>query len=335
MRGFCIVKAIRIHEDGGPDVLRYEEVPDPEPGPGEVLVSLRAASLNHLDIWVRKGLPSVPKPRILGADGAGLVAALGEGVDTFAVGDRVVINPGVPHGDRITVIGEHTDGTCCELKTIPATQLDTLIDTLTFEEGAAFPLTFETGYRMLVTKAGVREGEWVLIWGIGGGVALAAFEICRALGARTIVTSSSDDKLEKARALGADVAVNHVHGDVVQTVKDATGGRGADVVLETVGEATWERSLAAAGQDGRIVVCGATSGHSPPARLYRLWWKQLVVYGSTMGMPADFAGAYDLIRQGRARVHVDSTFPLAEAARAHERLESGAQFGKVVLAIPG
>jgi NADPH:quinone reductase-like Zn-dependent oxidoreductase len=334
MRGFCLVKAVRIHEDGGPDVLRYEDVADPAPAAGEVLVELRAASLNHLDIWVRKGLPSVPKPRILGADGAGVVAALGEGVDGFAVGDRVVVNPGIPHGSRITVIGEHTDGTYCELKSIPAAQLYPLDDALSFEEGAAFPLVFETAYRMLVTRAALQEGEWVLVWGIGGGVALAAFEIARALGARTIVTSSSPDKLARARELGADAAVDHSADDVVAAVKEATDGRGADVVVETVGEATWERSLAAASQEGRVTVCGATSGHSPPARLYRLWWKQLSVLGSTMGMPADFEGAYDLIRSGGARIHVDSTFPLSEAAAAHERLESGAQFGKVVLTIP-
>jgi NADPH:quinone reductase-like Zn-dependent oxidoreductase len=328
------VKAVRIHEDGGPEVLRYEDVPDPEPGPGEVLVALRAAGLNHLDVWVRKGLPSVPKPRILGADGAGVVVGLGEGADGFAPGDRVVINPGIPQDGRITVIGEHTDGTCCELKAIPAGQLYALDDALSFEKGAAFPLVFETAYRMLVTKANVQPGEWVLLWGIGGGVALAAFELCRALGAHTIVTSSSEEKLARALSLGADVAVNHATGDVVQAVKDATDGRGADVVVETVGEATWERSLAAAGPEGRVVVCGATTGHSPPARLYRLWWKQLVVYGSTMGMPSDFEGAYELIRAGRARVHVDSTYPLAEAARAHERLESGGQFGKIVLTIP-
>jgi NADPH:quinone reductase-like Zn-dependent oxidoreductase len=335
MRGFCLVKAVRIHEDGGPEILRYEDVEDPEAGPDEVLVALRAASLNHLDIWVRKGLPSVPKPRILGADGAGVVAGLGTGVDRFHLGDRVVVNPGIPHDGRITVIGEHTEGTHCELKAISSAQLYALDDALTFEQGAAFPLTFETAFRMLVTKAGVREGESVLIWGIGGGVALAAFEICRALGARTIVTSSSPEKLERALALGAAATVDHARGDVVQAVKDATDGRGADVVVETVGEATWERSLAAASQDGRIVVCGATSGHSPPARLYRLWWKQLVVYGSSMGMPSDFEGAYELVRSGRARVHVDSVYPLAEAAKAHERLESGAQFGKVVLSIPG
>jgi len=328
------VKAVRIHEDGGPDVLRYEDVPDPAPGPGEMLVSLRAAGINHLDVWVRKGMPSAPKPRILGADGAGVVVALGDGVDAFAVGDRVVVNPGLVHDGRITVIGEHTDGTYCELKTIPAAQLYPLVNELSFEEGAAFPLVFETAYRMLVTKAAVREGEWVLIWGIGGGVALAAFEICRALGARTIVTSSSTGKLERARELGADVTVSHSEEDVVAAVKEATGGGGANVVVETVGEATWERTLAAASQEGRVVVCGATSGHSPPARLYRLWWKQLVIYGSTMGLPSDFEGAYELIRARRARVHVDSVYPLAEAAQAHVRLESGAQFGKVVLRIP-
>jgi NADPH2:quinone reductase len=328
------VKAVRIHEDGGPEVLRYEDVPDPEPGPGEVLVELRAAGLNHLDVWVRKGLPSVPKPRILGADGAGVVAAIGDGVTGFAEGDRVVVNPGIPHDGRITVIGEHTDGTHCELKTFPAGQLYPLVEALTFEEGAAFPLVFETAYRMLVTKADVREDEWVLIWGIGGGVALAAFEICRALGARTIVTSSSSEKLVQARSLGAHVAVNHAEDDVVEAVKEATGGRGANVVVETVGEATWERSLSAAATEGRVVVCGATTGHSPPARLYRLWWKQLVVLGSTMGMPSDFEAAYELIQDGKARVHVDSVFPLADAAKAHERLESGAQFGKIVLSIP-
>ncbi len=326
--------AVRIHEDGGPEVLRYEEIPDPDPGPGEVLVELRASSLNHLDVWVRKGLPSVPKPRILGADGAGLVAALGDGVEQFAIGDRVVVNPGIVHDGKITVIGEHTDGTYCELKAIPAGQLYPLADSLSFEEAAAFPLVFETAHRMLVTKAALQEGEWVLIWGIGGGVALAAFELCRALGARTIVTSSSPEKLDRARELGADLALSHSEDDVVAAVREATGGRGADVVVETVGEATWERSLAAAAQEGRIVVCGATTGHSPPARLYRLWWKQLVIYGSTMGMPSDFEGAYQLIRDGRARVHVDSVFPLADAAKAHEHLESGKQFGKVVLRIP-
>ena len=314
--------AVRIHEDGGPEVLRVEQAPDPVPGPGDVLVSLRAASLNHLDLWVRKGLPSVPKPRILGADGAGVR------VDT---GERVVINPGLEHGQVITVVGEHTDGTHAELIALPETNVFPLADELDFVTAAAFPLVYETAYRMLVTKAQVQEGEWVLIWGIGGGVATASFEIARALGARTLVTSGSDAKLERARSWGADLAVNHASGDVVAAAKEIGG---ADVVVETVGEATWKSSLSAVKPGGRVVVCGATTGPNPPAQLHRFWWKQLTVYGSTMGTRDDFLGAYDLVRSGRARVHVDSVFPLAEVRAAHERLERGEQLGKIVLTIP-
>jgi zinc-binding alcohol dehydrogenase/oxidoreductase len=328
------MKAIRIHEDGGPEVLRYEDVPDPEPGPGEVLLRLRAASLNHLDLWVRKGLPSVPKPRILGADGAGTVEALGEGVEGFEIGQRVVVNPGLEHGDTIGVVGEHADGTHCELFAIAAEQVFPLDDALSFEVAAAFPLVYETAYRMLVTKAQVQEDEWALIWGIGGGVSTAAFEICRALGVRTIVTSGSDEKLAAAADWGADVTVNHADGDVVAAVKEATG-KGVNVVVESVGEATWARTLAAVRPAGRIVVCGATSGPNPPAALHRFWWKQLTLMGSMMGSREDFLGVYELVRSGRARVHVDSVFPLAEAAAAHERMEAGAQLGKIVLAIPG
>ncbi|MEJ7567477.1 MAG: zinc-binding dehydrogenase [Gaiellaceae bacterium] len=326
------MKAIRIHEDGGPDVLRYEDVPDPVPGPGEVLIALRAASLNHLDLWVRKGLPSVPKPRILGADGAGVVAALGEGVQGIEEGRRVVINPGLEHGASIAVIGEHTDGTHCELIALPAEQVFPLDDAIDFETAAAFPLVYETAYRMLVTKAQLQADEWVLIWGIGGGVATAAFELARALGARTVVTSGSDEKLERAREWGADVTVNHATGNVAAAVKEIGG---ADLVVETVGEATWKTSLAAVKPGGRVTVCGATSGPNPPAQLHRFWWKQLTVYGSTMGSREDFLGAYELIRTGRARVHVDSVFPLSETRAAHERLEAGEQLGKIVLTIPG
>jgi zinc-binding alcohol dehydrogenase/oxidoreductase len=324
--GDCaLVKAIRIHEDGGPEVLRYEDAPDPEPGPGEVLVSLRAAALNRLDIWIRRGLPSVPKPRILGADGAGVRADTGE---------RVVINPGLEHGDRILVIGEHMDGTHAELVAVPETNVYPLPEGISFEEAAAFPLVFETAYRMLVTKAGLKEGEWVLLWGIGGGVAIAALAIAKALGARALVTSSSDEKLERASELGADAAVNHADADVVEAVKEATGGQGVDVVLEHVGEATWQRSLQAVRAAGRIAVCGATSGPNPPAALHRIWWKQLTIYGSTMGTKKDFEGAYELVKSGRARPVVDTVLPLSEARAAHERLEAGEQFGKIVLSIP-
>src|SRR5262245_52302325 len=195
------MKAVRIHEDGGPDVLRYEDVPDPSPGPGEVLVELRAASLNHLDVWVRKGLPSAPKPRILGADGAGVVEEAPAG---FTAGQRVVINPGVIEDGRMHVIGEAFDGTHAELIAVPARNVYPIPDDLSFEEAAAFPLVFETAYRMLVTKAALQAGETVFVWGIGGGVASASLAIAKALGARVIVTSGSSGKLERARALGAD-----------------------------------------------------------------------------------------------------------------------------------
>ena len=319
------MNAIRIHEDGGPEVLRYEDAPDPEPGPGEVLVRLRAASLNHLDLWVRKGLPSVPKPRILGADGAGLREDTGE---------RVVINPGIEHGEKITVVGEHMDGTHAELVAVPESNVYPLPDEISFEEAAAFPLVFETAYRLLVTKAHLQEGEWVLLWGIGSGVATAGLAIAKALGAKALVTSSSDEKLERARELGADAAVNHANGDARAAVAEATDGKGVEVVLEHVGEATWQSSLQAARPGGRIAVCGATSGPNPPAALHRIWWKQLTVYGSTMGTREDFEGAYELVKSSRATPVVDSVFPLAEAQAAHERMEAAEQFGKIVLTIP-
>jgi NADPH:quinone reductase-like Zn-dependent oxidoreductase len=287
--------------------------------------------LNHLDVWIRKGLPSVPKPRILGADGAGVVVS-GDG---FAPGDRVVINPGLDHGDgRITVVGEHTDGTHAERIAVPAEQVYPIPDGLDFETAAAFPLVFETAYRMLATKAGLREGEWVLVWGIGSGVSTASLAIAKALGARVIVTSGTDAKLARASELGADAALNHATDDVVAAVKELTSG-GAHVVVDHVGEATWQRSLAAARADGRICVCGATSGPNPPAQLHRIWWKQLTIYGSTMGSRADFEAVYELVTSGRAVPVIDHVFPLAEAAAAHERLEAGEQLGKIVLRIPG
>jgi NADPH:quinone reductase-like Zn-dependent oxidoreductase len=327
------VKAIRIHEDGGPEVLRYEDAPDPVFGPGEVLIRLRAAALNHLDVWVRRGLPSVSKPRILGADGAGVVEALGDGVEGLAPGDEVVINPGLEHGDVITAVGEHTDGTHAELFAISAANVYPKPEAITFEEAAAFPLVFETAWRMLVTKAGLQEDEWVLIWGIGGGVAMASLAIAKALGARAVVTSSSDEKLARARELGADATVNHANDDVTARVKELTGG-GAHVVVETVGQETWKTSLAVARPAGRICVCGATSGPNPPANLHRLWWRQLTIYGSTLGNRQDFEAVYELVASGRAKPVIDSVFPLADARAAHERLESGAQLGKIVLRIP-
>src|SRR5690348_12895378 len=281
--------------------------------------------MNHLDVWVRKGLPSAPKPRILGADGAGVIAGTDE---------RVVINPGIVGPDGKThIVGETMDGTHAELIAMPRDYVHPIPDALSFEEAAAFPLVFVTAYRMLVTRARLEEGEWVLVWGIGGGVATAALAIAKALGARVIATSSSDAKLERARELGADAVVNHATGDVAAAVKEATGG-GAAVVVETVGDATWKTTLQAVAPGGRIVVCGATSGPNPPASLHRVWWKQLDVLGSTMGTRADFEGAFELVKSGRARPVIDRVYPLDETRAAHERLEAGEQFGKIVLTIP-
>ena len=261
-----------------------------------------------------------------------MVVALGEGVDRFREGDEVVINPGLDEGARI--VGEHMDGTHAELIALPADYIYPLPDGLTFEQAAAFPLVFETAYRMLVTRAGLEEGEWVFVWGIGGGVATAAMQIAKALGARVIVTSSSDEKLAGARELGADATVNHAEATspqpcakrrtaTVRTSRRACGG--GDLEDLTPGAAP----------GGRVTVCGATSGPNPPANLHRIWWKQLTVLGSTMGTQADFQAVYELVASGRAEPVVDRAFPLAEAAAAHEHLEAGRQLGKVVLTIPG
>ena len=234
---------------------------------------MRFASLNHLDVWTRKGLPSVPKPRILGADGSGVVESLGEGVSGLEPGQPVVINPGLEHGGAIHVIGEHTQGVHAELAAIPATNVVPLRDGVSFEERPRSRSSTRPPTGCSSPGRVSQAGEWVL-WGIGGGVATAAFRIAQALGANTIVTSSSDAKLARAAELGAESTVNHERGDVVAAVKEATG-KGADVVVETVGEATWKRWLDAARPGGRVVVCGATSGPNPPAALHRLWWKQL------------------------------------------------------------
>jgi NADPH:quinone reductase-like Zn-dependent oxidoreductase len=328
------VKAIRIHEDGGPEVLRYEDAPDPEPAGDEVLIRLAAASLNHLDVWVRKGLPSAPKPRILGADGAGVVEALGPEAAGLEPGQRVVINPGVISNGRMHVVGEAMDGTHAELVAIPARNVYPIPNELTFEEAAAFPLVFETAYRMLVTRARLQKGETVFVWGIGGGVASAALVIAKALGARVIVTSSSGQKLARTRELGADDTIDHSTEDVRARARELTDGKGADVVVETIGDATWKTTLEVAAAQGRVVLCGATSGPNPPAGLHRIWWKELTVLGSTMGSAEDFEACLDLVTSGRARPVIDEVLPLADARAAHERLEAGTQFGKIVLTIP-
>jgi NADPH:quinone reductase-like Zn-dependent oxidoreductase len=337
---------VRIHEDGGPEVLRLEDVEPPVPEGSAAVVQVRSSALNHLDVWLRRGLPSVPKPRTLGADGAGVVAQLGPDAAGVEVGQPVLINPGLfcrrcrfclagEHSMclRFKVLGEHVDGTNADYVLVPSRNLHPIPDGWSFDEASAFGLAFVTAWRMLVTKAGLRPGEWVLIWGVGGGVASSALEICRAAGARAIVTSSSDAKLARAVALGAEATVNHVRDDVADAVRSLTDGRGVDVVVEHVGASTWARSIDALARGGRLVTCGASSGGQPPAGLHRIFWKQVSVFGSTMGSDSEFRAALELGAAGRIRPHVDAVFPLERVAEAHMRLEAGEQFGKVVLRV--
>jgi NADPH:quinone reductase-like Zn-dependent oxidoreductase len=339
---------VRIHEEGGAANLRLEDVPVPEPIGSAALVEVRAAALNHIDVGVRHGVAGGLEPRTLGADGAGVVAALGPDAEGVEPGQPVLINPGLfcrrcrfclagEHSMcvRFRVLGEHVDGTNADYVIVPARNLHPIPAGWTFDEASAFGLTFVTAWRMLITKARLEPGEWVLIWGVGGGVASAALEICRAAGARAIVTSQSDAKLERARELGAVATINHQRDDVADAVRSLTDGRGVDVVVEHVGAATWARSIDALARGGRLVTCGATSGGQPPAGLHRIFWKQITVFGTSMGSDPEFRAVLELGAAGRIRPQVDTVFPLERFADAHARLEAAEQFGKVVLRVSG
>lgn len=342
------MKAIRFHEHGGPEVLRYEEVATPKPGPGEVLIALRAAAINHLDLFVRDGgVPKTPLPHIGGADGAGVVAANGEGANRFAVGSRVFFDPGLSDGtcdycargehslcDRWEILGEHRDGTFAQAVVMPEVNLRPIPQDMSFEAAAAFPLVFLTAWRMLISKARVRPGETVLVLGIGGGVALAALQIAKHAGAKVFVTSSSDEKLERAQELGADVLINHKASDFSKEVWQRTAKRGVDVIIDDVGAATWPGSVRALAKGGRLVTCGATSGPKPEEDIRRIFQKQITIYGSTMGTRHDWDQLSTLAASGTLKPVIDRTFPLEQAAAAQERMERAEQFGKVVLVIP-
>jgi NADPH:quinone reductase-like Zn-dependent oxidoreductase len=342
------VKAIRFHEHGGPEVLRYEEAPTPEPGPAQVLVALRAAALNHVDLFTRTGaVPGVPLPHIGGADGAGVVASTGPGAGRYPVGTRVFFDPGLSDGtcdycargehslcDTWEILGEHRDGTFAQAVVMPEVNLRPIPEGLSFEEAAAFPLVFLTAWRMVVSKARIVPGETVLILGIGGGVALAALQIAKHVGARVFVTSGSQAKLERARAMGADVLINHKTTDFSKEVWGITHKRGVDVVIDNVGAATWAGSIRALARGGRLVTCGATSGPKPDEDIRRIFQKQVTIYGSTMGTRHDWEQLNRLLAAKTLRPTVDRTFPLERAAEAQTLMERGEQFGKIVLTIP-
>ena len=342
------MKAAFFREHGGLDRIEYGDLPDPVPGPGQVRVRIRAGALNHLDIFVRTGIPGIPValPHVMGSDGAGVVESVGPGVTRVKPGDEVVLNPGVNCGEcefclrgehslcvTFHLLGEHVAGTFAEYVVAPAVNAYPRPASLTWEESAAFPLTFLTAWRMLVSKARVRPGESLLIIGIGGGVAVAALQIAKLLGMTVFVTSGSVEKLARAKGLGAEEGIDHSASDFAREVRKLTGKRGVDVVLDSVGKATWRQSIAAAAKGGRLLTCGATTGPDPQTDLGRIFWNQLTVYGSTMGTHAEFAEMLRIFRDGRVKPVVDAVFPLPQAREAQRRIEEKRQFGKVVLRV--
>ena len=340
------MKALRFHRHGGPEVLQLEELPDPIPGPGQILLEVKAASINHIDLWLRGGLPSFPiaLPRTPGADASGVVRSVGAGVTTVKPGQRILLNPATSCGQcefcgqgdmslclEYRIRGEHADGVQCELVAAPAHAAVPIPDSLSFEHAAAAPLVYLTSWRMMVTRGGVKAGDWVLIHGAGAGIGTACLAIARLFGARVIATASTDEKCAKAAALGADVTINSSTGDVVKRVREATGKRGADIVVDYVGKATWNQSLLCTKRGGRIVTCGATSGYDPAEDLRHVFFRQLQILGCTMGNNAEFAAAMRCLVQGKLVPVIDSVMPLKDAADAHRRIEARKTFGKVVL----
>jgi NADPH:quinone reductase-like Zn-dependent oxidoreductase len=343
------VKALYFEEHGGTDKLLYGDQPEPEPGTGEIRVRLKTAALNHLDLFVIHGMPGIPigLPHIGGADGAGVVDAVGDEVDGVELGAEVVFDPGLSCGQceycrageqslcvRFGVLGEHSNGTFAEAVVVSAQSLAPRPQHLSWEESAAFGLAHLTAWRMLIKRGGLRPGETVLIHGIGGGVSMACLQLAKLVGARVIATSRSEDKLHRATEMGAD-AVLPADDQVARGVRGLTGKRGADVVVDSVGEATWMQSLKAAGKGGRIVTCGATSGPHPAEEIRLIFWNQLSIIGSTMGSREDWRQLVTAVDMHRLKPVVDTVLPLADGRTAYERMERAEQFAKIVLSIDG
>jgi NADPH:quinone reductase-like Zn-dependent oxidoreductase len=337
------VKAIRFHQHGGSEVLRYEDVPDPTPGPGEALVRVRACALNHLDLWQRRGIERVPipLPHISGADASGDVVSSPPGIPA---GRRVMIQPGLSCGRcdmclsgrdnecaQYDILGYRSDGAYAEYVKVPVQNLIPIPDHVGYVDAAAFPLTFLTAWHMLVTRAQVRAGEDVLVLAAGSGVGQAAIQIARLQGARVFATAGSEEKMARARELGVLEVINHSTGDFAAEIRRLTGKRGVDVVVEHVGDVTWERSLRALARGGRLVTCGATSGHEGSIDLRVLFAKQISLLGSYMGSKGELWRVAGFFFAGQVQPTIDRIYPLAEAAEAQSRLEARGQFGKVVL----
>lgn len=342
------MKAAVIHEHGGPEVVQVEDIPGPSPGRGEVMLRVLCAGLNHLDIWVRKGRPGAGRQttHVLGADAVGVVEQVGEGVECPKVGDQVILNPGLScgccefcrRGEQSTcasfgIVGLSRSGTFAERTVVPAGNCYPRPAHMSDEQAGAFALVYVTAWRMLVTRAGLRPGETVLIHGIGGGAALAALQFAKLTGAEVFVTSSANDKLSRARDLGADRTLNYKLANVAEWIKLETAGRGVDVAVDAVGAATWPLDFACVRKGGRVVLCGVTTGAKAESDLQALYWNQLTVLGSTMGSDEDFRQMLRAVNANRITPVVDKVFPLAQVREAMERMETGRQFGKIALRI--
>lgn len=343
------MKAVVFFEHGGPEVLRYTDVPNPTIGPDDVLVRVRACALNHLDIWIRRGLPgiSVPLPHILGSDIAGEIAEVGKEVSRIKTGEKVVLSPGIccGHCDQCaagrdsqcrdyTLFGYMVPGGYAEYVKAPAVNVVPMPRHLCYEEAAAIPLVFVTAWHMLITRAALKPGEEVLVLGAGSGVGSAAIQIAKVAGARVIATAGSDEKLAKAKELGADETILHSKHDIAAEVKRLTNRRGVDIVFEHVGEATWEKSTRSLAVGGRLVTCGATTGFEGKIDIRYLFSRQISILGSYMGSKSELLSVMELVRRRAVRPVLDKIFSPPEAAEAHRRLENREQFGKVVLRVP-
>jgi NADPH:quinone reductase-like Zn-dependent oxidoreductase len=344
------MKAVVFHEHGAPNVLRYEDVPDPVPGRGEVLIKVHATSINHIDIFLRRGMPGirVPLPKIAGADASGIIHEVGPDVSGFKTGQRVTINPGVSCGRcefctagfgsqcvSYHIIGEHADGAYAQLIKVPAHVVLPIPDSLSFEEAAAAPLVFLTAWSMMVNKGNIRPGEDVLILGAGAGVGTAAIQIAKMVGCRVFVTASSDAKLEQARKLGADFLINYKTDEFDKKIRELTNKRGVDVVVDYIGADTWVRSLRSARRGGRVLTCGATTGFAPQTDLRQIYFRQVQVIGSTMGTDREFRDVMQCVFRGQLKPVIDRVLPLKEARTGHELIEQRAVFGKIVLTPEG
>jgi NADPH:quinone reductase-like Zn-dependent oxidoreductase len=340
------MKAIRFHQHGDPSVLQLEEAPDPACADDGVLLEIKAASVNHLDLWVRRGMPGVkiPLPRIPGADAAGVILAVGRHVTSIKPGQRVLLWPQTSCGQCDAcgdgnnsmcrdwqIFGEHCDGTYAQRIAAPAHAVLPIPDEMDFTTAAAPGLVFLTAWRLTVTRGRLRPGEDVLIHGVGAGVGTACLQIARMIGARAIVTASSDGKLEKAKALGADVCINYVKEDWLKKVREVTSKRGVDLVVDYIGKETWSKSLMALRRGGRLTTCGATTGYDPVEDLRQIFYRQLEIIGCTMGSNKEFLDVMKCLFQGRLKPVVDTVLPLKDAAEAHRRVESRSVFGKVLL----